>query len=98
MTKPAPASGARRGNRRSSLSAAAQEQLEQYAKETANLTVNHDSATLDDAIPERDTIEESPIEVQLPLSTRRSGALRSTDDFQLDHQMLDHSSPEDPAA
>lgn len=113
VTKPAPGSGARRGSRQSSLSAAAQEQLEQYAKEAANSTVNHESTTLEDAIPERDTIEESPIESadkftainmlanggsMTPLHSSLS-ALRSADDFQLDdHQMPDHSSPEDPAA
>ncbi|KAL5087313.1 hypothetical protein Trisim1_007880 [Trichoderma cf. simile WF8] len=113
VTKPAPGSGARRGSRQSSLSAAAQEQLEQYAKEAANSTVNHESTTLEDVIPERDTIEESPIESadkftainmlanggsMTPLHSSLS-ALRSADDFQLDdHQMPDHSSPEDPAA
>ncbi|KAH6605123.1 hypothetical protein Trco_006830 [Trichoderma cornu-damae] len=110
VTKPALGSGARRGSRQSSLSAAAQEQLEQYAKEAANSSVNHDS--LDASIAEHDAIGESPVDaadkftainmlanggamasIQTSLSS-----LRSADDFQLDHQMPDHSSPEDPTA
>ncbi|KAL7960585.1 hypothetical protein V8C34DRAFT_57803 [Trichoderma compactum] len=102
VTKPAQGSGARRGSRQSSLSAAAQEQLEQYAKEAANSTVNHDSTTLDDAIPERDTIEESLIESADKFTAinmlANGGSMTPLHDFQLDHQMPDHSSPEDPAA
>ncbi|KAL7799961.1 hypothetical protein V8C37DRAFT_363597 [Trichoderma ceciliae] len=112
VTKPVPGSGARRGSRQSSLSAVAQEQLEQYAKEAANANANHDESALDAPISERDTIDESPTETvdkftainmlanggaMAPIHTSLS-ALRSADDFQLDHQMPDHSSPEDPAA
>ncbi|RFU79009.1 hypothetical protein TARUN_3211 [Trichoderma arundinaceum] len=112
VTKPAPGSGARRGSRQSSLSAAAQEQLQQYAKEAANSNANHEATTLDTPISERDAIDESPIETgdkftainmlanggaMTSIHTSLS-ALRSADDFQLDHQMPDHSSPEDPAA
>lgn len=114
VTKPSPGPGARRASR-SSLSAAAQEQLKQYAKEAANANsnANHDVTALDTSITEADPIEETQIDgidkftaVNLlanggsmtSIRTSLSASMRPGDEFQLDHQMPDHSSPEDPSA
>ncbi|UKZ95140.1 uncharacterized protein TrAFT101_009992 [Trichoderma asperellum] len=114
VTKPSPGPAARRASR-SSLSAAAQEQLKQYAKEAANANsnANHDATALDTSITEADPIEETQIDgidkftaVNLlangssmtSIRTSLSASMRPGDEFQLDHQMPDHSSPEDPSA
>jgi hypothetical protein len=118
VTKPSPGAGTRRASR-SSLSAAAQEQLKQYAKEAAdassnaNSGVNHEITALDTSIAEADALEETQIDsidkfaaVNLlanggsmaSIRTSLGASIRAGDEFQLDHQMPDHSSPEDPAA
>ncbi|UKZ71810.1 uncharacterized protein TrAtP1_012754 [Trichoderma atroviride] len=109
VTKPSPGPGTRRASR-SSLSIAAQEQLKQYAKEAANAN-NQDITALDTSIAEADPLEETQIDsidkftaVNLLANGGSMASIRNSlgssirDEFQLDHQMPDHSSPEDPAA
>ncbi|KAL7918921.1 hypothetical protein ACQKWADRAFT_302670 [Trichoderma austrokoningii] len=105
VTKPSPGAGSRRTSR-SSLSVAAQEQLKQYAKEAANANANTtDIVALDTSIAEADVLEETQIDgldkftaVNLLANGGTMASIRTGDEFQLDHQMPDHSSPENPAA
>ncbi|KAK5989167.1 Cell division cycle protein [Cladobotryum mycophilum] len=111
VTKPSIGSATRRGSRQSSLSNAAQEQLEHFAKE-ASSTVAQDIPEIDAQIsdeviqdsgldsPENITTENllSNGEVMSSMQHTSLQVLNSTEEFQLDHQMHDHSSPMDPTA
>ncbi|KAM0464829.1 hypothetical protein ACHAPV_002669 [Trichoderma viride] len=81
------------------------------ANVTSNSSANQDVTALDASITEADSLEESQIDsidkftaVNLLTNGGSMASIRTSlgtsirDEFQLDHQMPDHSSPEDPAA
>ncbi|PNP38067.1 hypothetical protein TGAMA5MH_10166 [Trichoderma gamsii] len=81
------------------------------ANATSTSNANQDANALDTSISEADALEESQIDgidkftaVNLLANGGSMASIRTSlgtsirDEFQLDHQMPDHSSPEDPAA